>query len=82
MIFQIGSRILCFLWIYIYIYVDLILVKINFYIFYGTCLSVMLKIYSEAFAHVCADQLIITIDIVIIRLFQPSWAHQNGEVQF
>ena len=43
-------------------------------------LSVMLKIYSEAFVHVCAHQL--TIDIVIIRLFQPSWAHQDGEVQF
>ena len=51
------------------------------YFKYGTCLSVMLKIYSEAFAHVCAHQLIMTIDIVIIRLFQPSWAHQDGEVQ-
>ena len=64
--------------------------KINFYIFYRTCLSVMLKIYSEAFAHVCAHQLIMTIDIVIIQLFQPSGAqlfqpsgaHQDGEVQF
>ena len=45
---------------------------------YGMCF----KIYSEAFAHVCAHQLIMTIDIVIIRLFQPSWAHQDGEVQF